>query len=213
MELILIKLIKRYWPALVLLLAIGAFSKFMYDKGYEARDVIAMKESLDQSEESARELEDAQREFEDAVDAYATMANEAIAAEVATLEAVEAQRKKAADFYGKWQEAKKNVPIEINCSSDDAPVLSVGFVGLYNLSVLQDTPEASSIGVPEIASASGYDFGAAKPNLAQATSVTPSDVLDVNAYNMKVAKQCIAERRVFKEYLAKINQVYSKPPK
>lgn len=99
MELILIKLIKRYWPALVLLLAIGAFSKFMYDKGYEARDVIAMKESLDQSEESARELEDAQREFEDAVDAYATMANEAIAAEVATLEAVEAQRKKAADFY------------------------------------------------------------------------------------------------------------------
>lgn len=210
MQALLINLLKKHWPVLILLGLVWFIQDKAFDRGFAARDAIAVKERLDVAQKHAAALQQQRDEYLDSLETYKAMANTAIEAEKEALKVVEAQRKKANDYYAKWQEAKKNVEVEISCTNG-TPHFTVGFVGMYNLPIQADYA-AENIGLPDIARAAGIDVGAAGVDLSQASAITAEDVLDVNAHNMKVARQCLSERKLFKDYLEKVNAARVQPP-
>lgn len=210
MQALLIKLLKDYWPVAIIVALAWFVHGHGYDRGVADRDAVAVKEQLAASKEKRRELEQQAQDYLESLELYRTLAETAIDIEQAATKEAETNRKKAGDFYAKWQEAKKNATVEISCT-DGAPAFTVGFVGMYNLSVKADY-SSEKIELPDIANAAGVDIGAAGIDLSQPTKVTASDVLDVNAHNMKVARQCLSERKLFKDYLEKVNAARVQPP-
>lgn len=211
----------KYWLSGVIVLALGFYIhhryvvmvKTNYDHGYS--DAKAFYEN--KLKNQALQYQIAQVQLQQAYTAKVAQMQAVVNAAIEQAKAEEAdavaklnlQKMQNNTLQSQLTEARHHVQLS---TTDPTHPFSIGFVGLFNLATknsqlpfsYSNGSASNSIEPKDIYKASFYDPGLGPLDLAKPASVTTDDVLRVVQTNMKIANQCIDDRKALKEYIDKL---------